>query len=103
VAIIAAGSVASERAVKSRRSAESSTARMVSPCALTQGAGLHPGGTAPAEIGLEQRCQRRSDPPLTELPRSRPRARVPNYPHPSRRFAYGAGPSATSGNCFGVE
>jgi len=27
--------------------------------AAAQRAGLHPGGTAPAEIGLEQRCQRR--------------------------------------------
>jgi hypothetical protein len=29
------------------------------PGAMAQRAGLHPGGTAPADIGREQRCQRR--------------------------------------------
>ncbi len=58
-AIIAVGSVASDRAVKSRRSAQSSAARMVSPVPRRSAPACTWARAAPAEIGLEQRCQRR--------------------------------------------
>ena len=66
--------------------AESSAARMVSPV---------PRRSAPACTRAALRRPRQasssaphhSDPPLTELPRSRPGARVRDYPHPSRKSA----------------
>ena len=79
------------------------------PGAAAQRAALHPGGAAPAEIGLEQRGQGRPHPLLTEFAPLSPRSKVLHYRHPSGKsapachFTHLAEPVAIWEACFGLE